>query len=174
MAALTLSSYQPISTIGLNQAISATSTTQAYPLGTKVTCRDMSGQSRPDAEFIYLKGVASTAVGSWVTFADDGATALAVADATGQVAIAMSACVANNYGWYQISGVGIGKVATSFADDAKCFLTSTGGTVDDAIVKADRIRGAKSGSGIDDNGLAEIELNYPFVEDEVVAELPTA
>ena len=59
-------------------------------------------------EFIYLKGVASTARGSVVVYnQDDNSTKLAVANDIGPIAVAMAASVADTYGWYQISGKGV-------------------------------------------------------------------
>ena len=67
------------------------------------------------AEFIYLKGVANTVVGSIVNYDDSFQTAL---DTTGLStprpnAVAMAACVANEYGWYQISGIAVAVKANS-------------------------------------------------------------
>ena len=50
-------------------------------------------------EFIWLKGVASTVVGSVVTYnSDDNTTTLAVADAVGPIATAMTANTAATIG----------------------------------------------------------------------------
>src|SRR5690349_15386012 len=50
-------------------------------------------------EFIYLQGVASTVLGSWVTYnADDFTTALLAADAIGPVAVSMSINLLGYYG----------------------------------------------------------------------------
>lgn len=117
-------------------------------------------------EFIYLKGLDSTVVGSVVTYnTDDFSTTLAVADAIGPVAVAMAASVTGKYGWYQIQGKGVAKVLASFADNANCYLTSTAGSVDDAVVAGDYINGMKGASAIDtpSTGLAEVELSRPFV-----------
>ena len=67
------------------------------------------------AEFIYLKGVANTVVGSVVNYDDSFQTAL---NTTGlstprPVAVAMAACVAGEYGWYQISGIAVAVKANS-------------------------------------------------------------
>lgn len=94
----------------VNQKIGDTSTTQAdLPLGTIVRAKD---PTYGEGEFIYLLGVASTVVGSVVTW--DGAstgtptyqTALAPATANlaQPVAVSMSANVAAQFGWYQLSG----------------------------------------------------------------------
>lgn len=101
------------------QVITDHSTTQNHPLGTIIQASDSTyGQ----AEFIYLKGVASTVVGSVVTYDDSFQTALATTalDTPRPNAIAMAACVASEYGWYQISGIAtvVKANTTSFAKAA--------------------------------------------------------
>lgn len=153
-------------TIGV-QAIDLTETTAsaAVPLGTIVQAFD------PDlnaGEFIYLEGVASTAVGSWVTYnATDYATALLAANAIAPVAVAMSANVASQYGWYQISGKAVGKALTGYADNALVYATATAGSVDDAVVSGDRVKLAKGASavGTPSAGLAYFEIHRPFMDD---------
>ena len=89
------------------QGIAVTDTVQNHPVGTIVQGDD------PDyggAEFIYLKGVASTVVGSLVTYnTTSGTTALAPVGTNKPqpVAVAMSANVASQWGWYQISGIAV-------------------------------------------------------------------
>jgi len=120
-------------------------------------------------EYIYLKGVANTEVGSWVSFDEDGQTTLLVSNAKGRVAVAMAAVVANKYGWYQIYGKATGKALANFADNGLVYSTSTAGSVDDAVVAGDIIIGAigRSAVGTPDTGLAYFELNYPFATDKV-------
>lgn len=147
------------------QPIATTDTVQNHPLGTIVTADDPTYLA---GEFIYLKGVVDTVVGSVVTYnMDDGSTTLAVADAIGPVAVAMSINVASQYGWYQIQGKGVAKVLTGFADNANCFLTATAGSVDDTDVAGDFVSGMKGASaiGTPSAGLAEVELSRPFVRD---------
>lgn len=157
--------------IGL-QPIANTETTQAHPLGKRTQAVDNGANANGIGEFIYLKGVANTVVGSWVTFnQDDGTTALLAANAIGPVAIAMSANVANQYGWYQIYGKAVGKVLAAFADDGNVYATATAGSVDDAIVAGDRVKEAKGASAIDfpATGMAEFEIQYPFMDDGLAA-----
>lgn len=110
--------FRPITpSIGM-QPIAETSTTQNHQLGHVIQAHD---PTLGVGEFIYLKGVASTVVGSIVNYDDTHQTALDTAGATGPsraVAIAMSANVANQYGWYQISGMAVAakSSAVSFAD----------------------------------------------------------
>ena len=153
-------------TIGV-QAIDLTETTAsaAVPLGTIVQASD------PDlntGEFIYLKGAASTAVGSWVLYhATDYSTDLLVGNAIAPVAVAMSANVADQYGWYQISGKAVGKALASYADNALVYATATAGSVDDAVVAGDRVKLAKGASavGTPSAGLAYFEIHRPFMDD---------
>lgn len=153
----------------LGQNIADTSTTQKHELGLIVEAKD---PTYGVGEFIYLLGAASTAVGSWVTYDQDGnTTTLLAANAIGPVAVAMSANVANQYGWYQISGKAIGKALTGFVDNANVYATATAGSVDDAVVAGDRVKLAKGASAVDtpSTGLAEFEIQRPFMDDGLAA-----
>lgn len=111
-----------------SQAIATNSTTQNHPLGTVVRATDPTyGQG----EFIYLKGAASTAVGSIVTF--ENSTFQSALAAVGNniarpIAVAMSACVADEYGWYQIGGIAVMKktATVSLAADAAVGVLTAG------------------------------------------------
>lgn len=151
------------------QPIAVTDTVQNHKLGTIVKAEDPTYGA---GEFIYLKGVASTVVGSWVTYSyDDGSTALLAANAIDPVAVAMSANVANQYGWYQITGKAVGLVAAGFVDNANVYATATAGTVDDAVVAGDRVKLAKGASaiGTPSAGFAEFEISRPFMDDGLAA-----
>lgn len=149
--------------------IGSVDTEAAVPVGTIVTAAD------PDlgaGEFIYLAGVASTAIGSWVTYnADNGSTALLAADAIGPVAVAMAATGASTFGWYQIQGKAVGAALAGFVDDANVYATATGGSVDDAVVAGDRVKRAKGASAVGGPGagLAEFEIDRPFMDDALAA-----
>jgi len=91
------------------QAIADTSTTQNHPVGTIVRATD---PTYGTGEFIYLEGVASTAVGSVVTYNTTSYTTTLCTvggNISLPVAIAMSANVASQWGWYQISGIAVAK-----------------------------------------------------------------
>lgn len=120
------------------------------------------------AEFIYLKGVAQTKVGSWVTYnQDDWSTVLLAPNAIGQVAVAMSANLALYSGWYQISGKAVAE-AGDVADDGNVFIGASG-RCDDASVNGDRVWGAKWASAEDTaTNLAEVEIARPFTTDGIV------
>ena len=102
---------------------------------------------------------------------DDHSTTRLAANAIGPVAVAMSACVASNYGWYQISGKAVGKALASFADNANVYATATAGSIDDAVVAGDRVKLAKGASavGTPSAGLAEFEIHRPFMDDALAA-----
>ncbi len=111
------------------QQIAETDTVQNHPLGTIVRGHD---PTYGEGEFIYLKGVASTVVGSIVNWRGTTyQTALGYAgeNVPSPVAIAMSANVANQYGWYQISGIAVAAKActVSFAAAAKVAVGSSSG-----------------------------------------------
>lgn len=124
-----------------------------------------------DKEFIYLQGVASTVVGSWVTIAASFTTALAVADAQGALAVAMAATVASTYGWYQIYGNASALCLVNFdgTNGAGTWLTATAGSVDDSDVAGDAVIGA---IGLTDRdataGTSTFYLSYPFCVDGAV------
>jgi hypothetical protein len=74
----------------------------------------------------------------------------------------MSANVANQFGWYQISGSAVVKAGT-VAANASVYVTATAGTVDDAVVATDKIDGArfKTADGTPAAGFAVVELSRP-------------
>lgn len=167
-----MSDFKIVSNRVVPQAIGETSATQQVSLGTIVQAEDRDDTQYGAGEFVYAKGVDSTAVGSWVTFnEDDWSTALLAADAIGRVGVAMSANVANQYGWYQISGKAVGKALASYADNALVYATATAGSIDDAVVAGDRVKRAKSASAVDtpSTGLAEFEIDRPFMDDATSA-----
>lgn len=152
-----------------SQPIATNSTDQKHPLGLIIQATD---PTYGTGEFIYLKGVASTAVGSWVVYnGDDFSTTLLGANAIGPVAVAMSASVASQYGWYQISGKAIGKALTGYVDNALVYATATAGSVDDAVVAGDRVKNALGASAVDtpSTGLAEFEIQRPWMDDATAA-----
>lgn len=124
------------------QAINDTSTTQQHPIGLRTRAKDA---VYGEAEFIYLKGVASTAAGDVVVYDETANTttrAVHTTAARGQVAVAMSANVASQYGWYMISGSClVNSGANTVAAGAPVFLTSTAAQIDDAVVSTDKVDG---------------------------------
>lgn len=149
--------------------IGSVDTVQRMPLGSIVRADDPVYGA---GEFIYLKGLAATGVGTWVTYnGDDMTTTLLAANAIGPVAVAMGATVANTFGWYQISGKAIGKAVAGFTDNANVYATATAGSVGASVVSGDRVKGAVGASavGTPSAGLAEFEIARPFMDDGVAA-----
>lgn len=153
----------------VGQAFGETSTTRMHTPGLIVRAKDPVYGA---GEFIYLAGAANTTVGSWVTYnLDDGSTTLLAANAIGPVAVAMAPVVANQWGWYQIQGKAVGKVLAGFVDNANVYATATAGSVDDAVVAGDRVKGAVGASaiGTPSAGLAEFEIARPWMDDGLAA-----
>lgn len=117
-------------------------------------------------EYVYLQGVASTVVGSVVTYGLTGTnafqTALSVTGAKGPVAIAMAAVLAANYGWFQRKGTGTANFNGSAVAGAKLYSASTG-LCDDAVVSGDQITGAIVGATVSTSGLGSVFLDNPFM-----------
>lgn len=138
-----MSTFVSTETVVVPQAIATNSTTQEHPLGTIIRAKDTAATALGEAEFIYLKGVASTTVGALVTYNVSFQTALATS-AVGTAnphAVAMSACVAGEYGWYQISGLAVVSKANTTSFAASAALASASG---EAIAAAttNRLAGA--------------------------------
>ena len=122
------------------QPIANKETSQKHPLGTIVRGVD---PTYGEGEFIYLKGVGSTIVGSVVEYNTSYQTGLdsSALDTPVPLAVAMSTCTSSYYGWYQIGGLAqVAKLSTtSFAADAH-FAASAGLAI--AAATGLRIHGA--------------------------------
>ena len=143
------------------QGIAQTDTTSNHPLGARIFANDT---TYGGAEFVYLKGVASTVVGSVVIYDQyAGTSTLATAGSRGPVAVAMSANVANQYGWYQVSGSAVVKAAGTVVANTPQYATATAGSTDDAVVSGDKIDGfvAKTANGTPSAGLLVAQLSQP-------------
>ena len=128
------------------QPIALTDTTQNHPIGTVVRAKD---PTYGEGEFVYLLGVVNTVVGSLVTWSvTSGLTALAPigANKPQPIAVAMSANVASQYGWYQISGMAVcaktsglalaSAVAVGVLTAGKVAATGTGKEIQGALTVA--------------------------------------
>jgi len=137
-----------------------------FPLGKRIR--------KDGAEYIYAKGVASLAAGSWVTVDEVGVTALLDTDSSskGRVAVSMSANTSSTaFSWFQVYGyVPAALCLASFLDNGSVFMTSTGGSVDDSGAGAEVfVYGATGRSARDTTtGMAAFELNYPWVGAEAL------
>jgi len=152
------------------QAINQKSTTQNQPLGTIIKAAD---PTYGEGEFIYLKGVASTAVGSWVGYSPAlGTSVLAVANGNYPLAVSMSTnTTTTSYGWYQINGVAQALGLTSITHSTGfLWLTATAGSVDDASVIGDSVLNARKTTTVHVVGtfLDTYNINRPFTLNRVV------
>ena len=150
--------YKIITPLAGYQAIAVTDTTKNHDLGTVVQGTDPTYGS---GEFIYLQGVASTAVGDVVRITTGFTTVRGVASGRGKCAVAMSANVANQYGWYQISGEAVVNAAATVVASTPAYLTATTGSVDDAVVSGDKIDGMVFSAARTGAGTVTAILNYP-------------
>lgn len=117
--------------------------TQLNPLGCEAWFYDNTNNLLK--KYVYLKGVASTILGSWVTYTQAGITAnFATDSAVGPVAIATGAVVANKYGWYGRNGHFIcGAISGGdAAAGARVFATSTDFLPDDVEADDMQVTGA--------------------------------
>ena len=150
-------------------------TSKRFPVGTVVSAWD---PLYGEGDFIYLPGVASTAVGSLVSYNTNatsgaGATALVDSDTAatmrGPVAVAMCAnIVATTWAWYQIRGSAVIKAGT-VAANVPVYATATAGSVDDAVVANSKVDGAafETTDGTPSAGFAVVYLSYPFMNGNV-------
>jgi hypothetical protein len=141
------------------------------PLGTIVTAVD---PTYGVGEFILLKGVASTVVGSVVTYNGNSSgtptfqTTLApsTANLAQPLAVAMSANVANQYGWYQISGQAV--VATNgtlAAGPGPVYLAGSGQVTSTAAAGKQVLNAINvTATGTPAANQAVVEINRPFAQ----------
>lgn len=167
--------YTPsVMTIGV-QPIATTSTTANHALGTIIRAVD---PTYGEGEFIYLLGVASTVAGSLVTYNGNSSgtptwqTTLAPSTAglAQPVAVAMSANVGSQYGWYQISGNAVVATdGTLAAGPAPVYLAGSG-QVTSTQANGKQVVNAVNvtATGTPAAGFAVVEINRPFAQGQVV------
>lgn len=105
--------------------------------------------SQDDAgnEYVYLKGVASCAAGSWVNYKDNNFQSVLLTTGlggSGSVAVALGAVLAVNFGWFVIrhSFVFALNVSDTMAVDSPVYATATAGSVDDDTAAGETVYGA--------------------------------
>jgi hypothetical protein len=147
---------------------------QNHPLGTIVRASD-TASTLGEGEFIYLKGVASTVVGSLVVYNNVAATTTLAPNTAnlGQaVAVAMSACTAGMYGWYQIGGVArIKKTAVKVNPNVNIFLSATAGRVMSTVASGKEIMAARSVNAAtvaSATSTVLVQISRPFAEGQVI------
>lgn len=154
------------------QAINVTSTVQQHKLGTIIKAWD---PSYGEGEFIYLLGVASTVVGSLVTYGGVSGgfptyqTALApsTANLAQPLAVSMSANVAAQWGWYQIGGSAVMATnGTLAAGPAPVYISATPGQATSTAAAGKQIVNAinVTATGTPAANQAVVEINRPFAQ----------
>lgn len=146
-------------------ALANVDTTALNQVGKRCYGVDNTGNT---AEFIYLKGVASTIVGSVVTYDNVGATTLIVADASGPVAIAQAITVVSTFGWYGIQGTFTTDVVANSAAAATTAKNpgiegATPGKVGDGRAAGDEINNFFQRTATTAAALVDCQIDHPFV-----------
>jgi hypothetical protein len=129
------------------QPIEITSTVQNADEGTVARAYDSTG-TQGGGEFMYLKGAANTVVGLLVTY-DPVNHTTTLSPNTGNlaqpVAVAMSANVAANWGWYQIGGAAvIKKTAVKVSPNVALYQSATIGRVMSTAASGKQLVNARS------------------------------
>jgi len=148
------------------QPLRDTSTTQNHPLGLKVQGQDFGTLAYGTGEFIYLKGVASTAAGDAVVYDPvAGTTTRTVAASRGPVAVALSANVASQWGWYQVLGQAAVNTASAGTGAANALIqtSATAGQATVSGTSGQKIDGAvcKTAQDTPSSGFTQVALHYP-------------
>lgn len=157
------------------QQIAATSATAAHPLGKKIRAYD---PTYGEGEFIYLVGVTSTVVGSVVTWGGNSSgtptfqTALAPATAglAQPLAVSMSANVAGQYGWYQISGAAVAATNGTLAAGPAAVYLAGSGQLTSTQANGKQVIGAinQTATGTPAAGQAVVYINNPVAQGQIV------
>lgn len=136
-----------VSTLAGAQPIANTETTQKHPLGTIVRGWD---PTYGEGEFIYLLGVGSTVVGSVVKYNATSYLTELLTVSNGKnkgvpVAVAMSANVASQYGWYQTAGNAVvKKTGVAVTPQVPIFISGTSGRIKVLASAGQQILGAQT------------------------------
>jgi hypothetical protein len=126
-------------------------------------------------EFIYLKGVASTVLGSMVTYdGNDGSgnpsfqTAIApsTANLAQPLAVATGPILANQYGWYQITGSAIVATNGTLAAGPGPVYLAGSGQVTSTPAAGKQVLNARNetATGTPAANQAVVKINRPFAQ----------
>jgi hypothetical protein len=155
-----------------SQAIAETSTTKRHPLGTILRGVD---PTFGGGEFIYLLGVVNTLAGHLVTYAPSTyLTALSPNTAAigNPLAVAMSANVASQYGWYQIQGIAtVLKTAVRVLLDVRVFQSATTGRLMATVATGKEILNARSANLATVTSTLStvlVSINRPFAQGQII------
>jgi hypothetical protein len=168
-------SYTPTTPLLGIQPIAVTSTTANHPLGTIIEASD---PTYGGGEFIYLLGVISTVVGSVVTYGGISTStptwqttlAPSTANLAKPLAVAMSANVASQYGWYQIAGNAVAATNGTLASGPAAVYLAGSGQLTSTQANGKQVVNAinVSATGTPATAQAIVEINRPFAQGQVV------
>ncbi len=143
---------------------------QEHPLGTIVRAND---PTFGEGEFIYLLGVVNTVTGllvTWDAVTFQTAVLASTAILSQSVAVAMSANVATNFGWYQISGMAtVLKTAVQITSGTqlRVFISATAGRVFVTTTAGKEIVGARFANTTtvtSTTSTVVVHINRPFAQ----------
>jgi hypothetical protein len=144
--------------------------TARHPIG---TVKRFTDPVLGEGEFIYLPGVAATAIGSAVTY-DIGAGTTTILPNTANlaqpVAVAMSAnTVVTSFAWYQIGGQATVLTNGTVADGDKAFISATAGQLFHTATAGKQILNAtfSSANGAAGTNLTFITIDRPFAQGQI-------
>lgn len=161
------------------QPIGSSSTIQNHPIETIIGGYD---SNYGFGEFIYLKGVASTVLGSAVTYGGT-ATVNSVVQPTGQttlaavtagqaqpVAFATNANLASNWGWYQIQGTAIAATNGTLAAGPGALYLAGSGQLTSSQANGAQLVNARNltATGTPATAQALITIQRPFAQGQAV------
>lgn len=152
---------------------STTITSVKVPLGTIVRAVD---PTYGEGEFIRLVGVASTVVGMVVaynitTYVTTLLTATGRKNLGTPVAVAMSACVANEHGWYQIGGLAVIKKTTvAVSPGVAIYSSATAGRIKVLASAGQQIVGATTANAatvVTTTSTVVVAINRPHTQSQI-------
>lgn len=116
-------------------------------------------------QYVYLQGTASIVIRDWVVYDEDFTTTRLAPNEVGPVAIAPTAIVLGEFGWFQIYGIAQGNTDT-VAADSSLYIDGTAGRVDDLGVTGDIVLNAYSMTAAVSN-VATVNISYPSVSNDL-------
>lgn len=116
-------------------------------------------------EYIYLQGTTSVVANDWVVYDENFTTTRLTANEVGPVAIASTAILTGEYGWFLIKGIAQANTDTISADSS-LYIDGTDGRVDDLGVSGDLVIGAYSMTASVSN-VATVSITYPHVSNDI-------
>jgi hypothetical protein len=144
---------------------------QEHPLGTIVRAYD---PTFGEGEFIYLLGVVNTVPGllvSWNATTFQTTVLPNTANLDVPVAVAMSANVATNWGWYQISGMAtVLKTAVQVTPQQKVYISATAGRIFVTSTSGKEIMGAKTANlttVTSTTSTVVVQISRPFAQGQI-------